>query len=164
MWGVRKSSLHFLIITLDSIIVAMHFYLIYYTFILTFTLKGAISFINAVAFRGFLAFFIHKLYKVRIKGKWTNPRKGAAPSLSPQFSCYSKESLRVSLGCDRPAYYIYIYIYILIKLKTIVEYDPKAPFSIATTLRCRGGRFSFSWIAPLYPWAIPYICPEIFTV
>ena len=36
------------------------------------------------------------------------------------------------------------------KLATIVEGDPKAPFSIATTLRCRGGRYSFPWIAPLF--------------
>ena len=34
---------------------------------------------------------------------------------------------------------------------TVVEGDQKAPFSIATTLRCRGGRNSFPWIAPLYP-------------
>ena len=34
---------------------------------------------------------------------------------------------------------------------TIVEGDPKAPFSIATTPRCRGGRYSIPWIAPLYP-------------
>ena len=27
--------------------------------------------------------------------------------------------------------------------------DPKAHFSIATKLRCRGGWYSFSWIAPL---------------
>ena len=27
----------------------------------------------------------------------------------------------------------------------------KAPFSIATTLGCRGRRYSFPWIAPLYP-------------
>ena len=27
------------------------------------------------------------------------------------------------------------------KLATIVEGDPKAPFSIATTPRCRGGRY-----------------------
>ena len=37
-----------------------------------------------------------------------------------------------------------------IKLVILVEGDPKAPFSIATTLRCRGGRYSFRWIAPLY--------------
>ena len=37
------------------------------------------------------------------------------------------------------------YIYIkVVKLATIVEGDPKAPFSIATTPRCRGGRYSFS--------------------
>ena len=43
-----------------------------------------------------------------------------------------------------------------VKLETEVEGDPKAPFSIATTPRCRGGRYSFSWIALLYPWSIPY--------
>ena len=37
------------------------------------------------------------------------------------------------------------------KLATIVEGDPNAPFSIATTPRCRGGRYSFPWISPLYP-------------
>ena len=38
-----------------------------------------------------------------------------------------------------------------VKLATIVEGDPKAPFSIATTPRCRGGRYSIPRIAPLYP-------------
>ena len=42
------------------------------------------------------------------------------------------------------------------KLVTLVEGDPKAPFSIATTPRCRG-RFSFPWIATLYSWYVPYI-------
>ena len=42
------------------------------------------------------------------------------------------------------------------KLVTVVEGDQKAPFSIATTLRCRRGCYSFPWIAPLYPWYIPY--------
>ena len=50
-----------------------------------------------------------------------------------------------------------VYIYISkVKLATIVEGDPKAPFSIATTPRCRGGRYSIPWIAPLYPWTVPY--------
>ena len=44
-----------------------------------------------------------------------------------------------------------------VKLATIVEGDPKAPFSIATTPRCRRGRYTFPWIAPLYPWYISYI-------
>ena len=39
----------------------------------------------------------------------------------------------------------------LVKLATVVEGDQKAPFSIATTPRCRGGLYSFPWIAPLYP-------------
>ena len=34
-------------------------------------------------------------------------------------------------------------------MATIVEGNLKAPFSIATTVRCRRGSYSFSWIAPL---------------
>ena len=34
---------------------------------------------------------------------------------------------------------------------TIVAGDQKAPFSIATTPRCRRGCYYFPWIAPLYP-------------
>ena len=37
-----------------------------------------------------------------------------------------------------------------VKLATVVEGDKKALFSIATTSRCRGGCYSFPWIAPLY--------------
>ena len=47
-------------------------------------------------------------------------------------------------------YKLYIYIYIVL-LATVVEGSPKAPFSIATTPRSGGGRYSFPWIAPL-PW------------
>ena len=36
-------------------------------------------------------------------------------------------------------------------LATLVMGDPKAPFSIANTPRCRGGLYSFSWIVPFYP-------------
>ena len=42
------------------------------------------------------------------------------------------------------------------KLATLVEDDPKAPFSKATTPRYRGGRYSVPRIAPLYPWSSPY--------
>ena len=38
-----------------------------------------------------------------------------------------------------------------VKLATFVKGDPKAPFSIATTLRCREGHYFIPWIAPLYP-------------
>ena len=44
-----------------------------------------------------------------------------------------------------------------LKLATVVEGDQKAPFSIATTPRRRGGRYSFPWIAPLYPRYLSYI-------
>ena len=43
-----------------------------------------------------------------------------------------------------------------VKLVTIVKGKPKAPFSIATRPRCRKGCYSFPWIAPLYPWYLPY--------
>ena len=39
---------------------------------------------------------------------------------------------------------------------TWVEGDSKAPFSIATTPGCRGVRYSFPKIAPLYPSSSPY--------
>ena len=43
-----------------------------------------------------------------------------------------------------------------VKLATVIEGDQKAPFSIATTPKCRGGCYCFPRIAPLYPWYIPY--------
>ena len=46
--------------------------------------------------------------------------------------------------------------FVKVKLVTVVKGYPKAPFSIATTSRCRGRCFSFPWIALLYPWNVPY--------
>ena len=43
-----------------------------------------------------------------------------------------------------------------IMLATFVEGDLKAPFSIATTPRCRRECYSIPWIAPPYPWSSPY--------
>ena len=43
------------------------------------------------------------------------------------------------------------------KLVTLVEGDPKTPFSIATTPRCRGGCYFIPWIVSLYPWSLPYL-------
>ena len=42
-----------------------------------------------------------------------------------------------------------------VKLATLVEGGPQAPFLIATTPKCRRGRYSIPWIAPLYPWSLP---------
>ena len=39
---------------------------------------------------------------------------------------------------------------------TVVEGDPKAPFSIATTPRCREGHYFLLYISPLYFWYLPY--------
>ena len=44
-----------------------------------------------------------------------------------------------------------------VKLTTVVEGDPKAPFSLGITTKCRRGRFSFPWIAPLYPWSVSWL-------
>ena len=44
-----------------------------------------------------------------------------------------------------------LFSYINSKVGDFSKVDPKAPFSIASTLRCRGGRYSILWIAPLYP-------------
>ena len=47
--------------------------------------------------------------------------------------------------------YIYIYIYIYRKLPNVVKGDETTLFSIATTPKCRGGRYSF-----------PYMCVYIY--
>ena len=44
-----------------------------------------------------------------------------------------------------------------VKLSALVEGNQKAPFSIATAPKCWGGRYSFPWIAPLYPQYVSYI-------
>ena len=45
-------------------------------------------------------------------------------------------------------------IYIYIRWPTVVEGDSKALFSVATTPRCREGRYYLD-CSP-YPWSIPY--------
>ena len=44
----------------------------------------------------------------------------------------------------------------IIKLASLFENDPKAPFSIAVTQRCRGWCYFISWMALLYPWSLVY--------
>ena len=46
--------------------------------------------------------------------------------------------------------------HVIVYKATLVKGDLKVPFSIATTPRCRGGRYSIPWIAPLNPWSSPY--------
>ena len=54
-------------------------------------------------------------------------------------------------------FFFQLLLILVVKLATVVESDQKAPFSIATTPRCREGCYSFLWIASLYPWYVPYI-------
>ena len=42
------------------------------------------------------------------------------------------------------------------KLVIVVEGNPKAPFSVATTPSSRGKRYTFPYIAPLYHWSVSY--------
>ena len=55
--------------------------------------------------------------------------------------------------------HIHIYIYAYnrnpVKIAHGNNIFQKAPFSIATTPRSRERRYSFPWIAPLYPWDVP---------
>ena len=44
-----------------------------------------------------------------------------------------------------------------VKLATVVEGHPMAPYSLTTTPKCKEGRYSFPWIAPLYFRYVPYI-------
>ena len=43
------------------------------------------------------------------------------------------------------------------KAHTKVVVEVNLPFLVATTPQCRGGRYSFPWIAPLDPRYVPYI-------
>ena len=43
-----------------------------------------------------------------------------------------------------------------VKLATLVEGALRVPFLITTTPKCWGGRYSIPWIAPFYPWSVPY--------
>ena len=47
-------------------------------------------------------------------------------------------------------------IKVKVKLVTLVEEDPKASFSIATSPKCRRERHSIPWIDPPYLLSVPY--------
>ena len=58
--------------------------------------------------------------------------------------------------------YIYNETYKEVKLVTLVDGDLKAPFSIATRPRCRGGRYSIPWIGSTLPLIYIYIYIHIY--
>ena len=97
--------------------------------------------------------------------KWSNWGKGVAPSPTLWCGSYQKRSLRITLDYSRQLYLLdaewnfkqFSLVSSQVKSSTVVEGDQMAPFSIATTLRCRGGCYSFPRIAPLYSWYVPYI-------
>ena len=62
--------------------------------------------------------------------------------------------LAVQLDDD---YDIYLNTYKVSKVGDRSRGWPEGSLLIATTLMCRGGCYSFTWIAPLYPRYVPYI-------
>ena len=87
-----------------------------------------------------------------VSNDYIHSTTSASLSLSPSLSLSLSLSVCVCACGKKSRVYIS-----KVKLATVVESDLKAPFSIATTPMCRGGRYSFPWIAPLYPWYVPYI-------
>ena len=75
------------------------------------------------------------------------PGKKVAPSPTLQCSSLWKGSLWVVLDYGHQLYiYIWIYTYIKSKVSNRSRGWPEGSFSIVTTPRCRGGRYSFPWI------------------
>ena len=87
-------------------------------------------------------------YKVRIKGNVEQSRERCSNFTNKKGWLW----VPLDYGCQ-----LYSVSCKQVQLATVVEGDQKAPFTIATTPRCRGRRYSFPWITPLYPWYIPYI-------
>ena len=52
--------------------------------------------------------------------------------------------------------YIYIYIYKVSKIGNCCQGQPEGFLLISYYTICKGGCYSFPWITPLYPRAIPY--------
>ena len=65
-------------------------------------------------------------------GRWT---MGGVAKEGQGYPCYQRDMMMMMYICVC----VYICIYMLAKLAFVVAVDPKAPFSIATTERCRGG-------------------------
>ena len=76
----------------------------------------------------------------------TSTGQGDIPISSTRWTCFFRLITQVHRLIDGS-----------VEDQYVTQGDRKAPFSIATTPRCRGGRYSFTWIAPLYLWYIPYI-------
>ena len=66
-------------------------------------------------------------------------------------------SLVIFYGISTFVGYLMYFFVSKVNLATVVEGDQKAPFSVASTPRCRGGCYTFPGISPLYPWYVPYI-------
>ena len=69
---------------------------------------------------------------------------------------HSGEDLRIRRALKelftQCGYYDKIFSYKVKKLASVVEGDPKDPYSIDTSMGSRGGCYSLLQISPLYPW------------
>ena len=81
-------------------------------------------------------------------------------NLSPHPHCQENLAINFLLDLGFSAFLLILFTdpvpWNLCKLVTSLEGDPKAPFSIATTLRCRKGRYSIFRIVPFYPRSSTY--------
>ena len=111
--------------------------------------------VSIPSFRLTFSSYVFKLFHSLLSSLWGLFRRHQLQLVSPSmFHCFFD-----SLASSN----IIIIIFCLfvmppsITFLLTVEGDQNAPFSIATTPRCRGGRYSFHWIAPLYRRYVPYI-------
>ena len=105
-----------------------------------------------------LWYFLRKIFKI-FKNVFVNFRKGKSLLKIFKNTFLMLNSLKYDWkkGCAYGVTVIVVEsVLCSIFVATVIEVDPKTLFSIATTPRCRGGRYSFPWIAPLYPWYVPY--------
>ena len=77
------------------------------------------------------------------------------PKKRDKTSCLLRNMQQVSFHVYRSFGIIHVKCYVRMYLVFIFlkrQYEK----TVATTPRCRGGCYSFPWIAPLYPWSLPY--------
>ena len=70
------------------------------------------------------------------------------------FSCLS---LSLSHSHIHTHAHTFVLIYIVCKVGDRSRWRPESSFFNSYYTRCRGGRYSFLFIASLYPWYVPYI-------
>ena len=78
-------------------------------------------------------------------------------NVSTREGCHTRSNFKTHTYLPNPSTrHRCVCVCVEVKLGTVAVGDLKVHFSIATTLRCREERYSFPWIAPLYPRYVLY--------